>query len=317
MSPAAEQQKYVHYLLFSIGATALTLVLLVATGSLGVAGFLLVALIAVPAAYVHMRFGTAAATTTVVLVAFGSHLLDGMTGSIGYLLQFGLVALILPYLLRRGWPWARSVAVSVAFIVLVSYLFLAGYAGMIDSTVSGQIDSFADTQVEQAMALYANSDLKPEQVDELRSAAEQMADYLRYAYFGAAVTITGLLAMLLLWLLSVAARGDYRIPVAGFQDWKAPEMLVWALIAAGFISYFAAGDLRQAAVNLLIILLPVYFIQGFAIVVNFLNRRQIPPIMRGCAYVLIAFFNPLPIIVTGIGVFDLWVDFRKPRVKTT
>ena len=317
MSPVAEHKNSTQELLFIAGATAVTLALLVATGSLGVAGFLLVVLISVPAAYVYMRCSAVAGVGTVALVAVGSYLFDGMVGSIGYVLQFGIVAITLPFLLRRGWPWDRSVALSVIVVVLFSFLALAVYAGMTGSTITGQIDQFAETQVEQAMAIYETADLTPEQIEELKSAAERMAGYLRYAYFGAAVTITGLLAMLQLWLLSVASRKHYSIPVENFSEWKAPELLVWPLIGAGFASYFAESELKQAGINLLIILLPIYFLQGLAIVNHFFNRRQISPIMRGCGYVLIAFLNPMPLIVAGLGVFDLWVDFRKPRVKTT
>lgn len=317
MSPAAEHRSLTQAFLLIVGATALTLALLVATSSLGVAGFLLVALIAVPAAYIHMRYGTTPAAATVVLSAFGAYLLDGSTGSVGYVLQFGLVSIILPLLLRRGWSWDWAAALSVTAIVLVSFLILALYAALAGSSVSGQIDAFTDAQVTQAMALYEASDLTPEQLEEVKSAAERMAGYLRYAYFGAAVAVTGLLTMLLLGILSYSARGNYSLPLSDFREWKAHELLVWPLIAAGFVSFFADGFTKQVGVNLLIIMLPIYFLQGLAIVAHFFDRRNISPIMRGCGYVLIAFLNPLPIVITGIGVFDLWVDFRKPRVKTT
>ena len=179
------------------------------------------------------------------------------------------------------------------------------------------VDAFAKAEAEQAMSLYASSELQPEQVEELRSAVEQMADFIRYAYPGLAITVTGFLALLILWLLNALSRGMYAIPGQVFAAWKASEFLVWPLIAAGFGFALADGELQQVSTNLLIILLPVYFLQGLAIVNHFFNRRQVPPVMRGIGYALIAILNPMPIIITGIGVFDLWIDFRKPRVKTT
>jgi uncharacterized protein YybS (DUF2232 family) len=312
-----EQRNNLQNLSFVIGGAAVTLVLLVAAGNLGVAGIMLNLFIAVPIAYVHMRSGTAAAAGAVALVAVGGYLFNGLPGFLAYLLQFGIVAIILPGLLRRGWPWDRAVAVSVAVIALGSILTLAAYASTTGNTVAAMVDVFAKAEAEQAMTIYAAADLTPEQMEELKGAVEKMADFLRYAYAGLAITITGFLALLILWMLNALSRGNYLVPGEEFASWKASEFLVWPLIAAGFVFALAEGELHKISTNLLIILLPVYFLQGLAIVTHFFNRRQIPPIMRGLGYALIAFMNPMPIIITGIGVFDLWIDFRKPRVKTT
>ena len=52
-----------------------------------------------------------------------------------------------------------------------------------------------------------------------------------------------------------------------------------------------------------------------AVVAAWMLRRGIPPFVRGLIYVLTLLLNPLPVIVTGVGIFDLWADFRKPRPK--
>jgi len=66
-------------------------------------------------------------------------------------------------------------------------------------------------------------------------------------------------------------------------------------------------------VNVLIILLPLYFLQGLAVMEHFLVRKGLSLLMRGLSYLLLLVVNPLPVIVTGVGIFDLWADFRKPR----
>jgi len=312
-----EQRKGLQHLTYLSGGAVVTLVLLVAAGNLGIAGIVLNLLVAVPIAYVHMRFGTVPALSAVALVATGGFLMSGVTGLLSYLLQFGLLAVLLPGLMRRRWAWDRAVAATVAGIMLVSFLVLAVYASSTGETVASLVDTFATAEAEQAMAIYAAADLPSEQVAELQPAVEQMADFIRYAYPGLATTITGFLALLVLWMLNALSRGDYTLPGPRFAAWKANELLVWPLIAAGFAFTLAEGELQQLSMNLLIILMPVYFVQGLAIVTHFFNRRQIPPFMRGLGYILIAVLNPMPLIITGIGVFDLWIDFRKPRIKTT
>jgi uncharacterized protein YybS (DUF2232 family) len=67
--------------------------------------------------------------------------------------------------------------------------------------------------------------------------------------------------------------------------------------------------------NLLVILLPLYFFQGMAVVNSFLQKKTYSPLVKGLIYLLLTIFNPLPIIITCVGVFDLWIDFRRPRQK--
>jgi hypothetical protein len=47
----------------------------------------------------------------------------------------------------------------------------------------------------------------------------------------------------------------------------------------------------------------------------FFWKKKFGPWFRALGYVLIVTINPLPLLVIGIGVFDLWIDFRKPRIK--
>jgi uncharacterized protein YybS (DUF2232 family) len=75
--------------------------------------------------------------------------------------------------------------------------------------------------------------------------------------------------------------------------------------------------LQTIALNLLTVSLPLYFMQGLAIVRYFFRRRNVPGFIQGISYILILLLNPLPLVVTGFGIFDLWADFRKPRIKET
>jgi len=311
------EQRRPKNIVFLLGGAFLTLLLLVAAGELGVSGVVLNLFVAVPVAYVHMRFGLSTGGGALALVVLGAFLLGGATGLVSYLLQFGIIALVLPFLMRQGWPWDRAVAASVAVIMLASTLALGGYAAVSGTSVTQLVDAYADAEVEQAMSIYAAAELPEEQVEELRGTVKQLADFLRYAYPGLAITVSGFLALLVLWLLNALRREHYKIPGEPFGRWKASELLIWPLIAAGFGMAFLEGVGRQISVNVIIVLLPVYFLQGLAIVTHYFNRRQVPPILRGFGYVMITFLNPLPLIVTGIGVFDIWIDFRKPRVKKT
>ena len=100
--------------------------------------------------------------------------------------------------------------------------------------------------------------------------------------------------------------------IENFRDWKAPEPLVWGLIACGF-SLFSpvAGIVRLVAMNLLLIVGAFYFAQGLAVIAFFFHKNNVPRFLRGITYILIVFQQIFTLMVVGLGLFDLWGDFRR------
>ncbi len=282
---------------------------------LGAAGSFVSLFSALPAAYVCMRIGGLVGAGIVVGVCGALTGAFGFWAALGYLLQFGLASLFLPLLLRRGVAWDKAVLLSSLGIVACILATLAGYAARTGQTVLNLVEGFVRQEFDKAMALYQKAELSVSQMAEMRSLAQQMADLLLLAYPGLMLTATGVMLLLLLAFLVRLSKGDYQVPGPVFPDWKVSEPMIWPLILAGFTAFLGQGLVQQIAVNVLIVLLPIYFLQGMAIVSSIFNRRGISPVLRGMGYLMIFFVTPFPYIVTGIGVFDLWVDFRKPRNK--
>jgi uncharacterized protein YybS (DUF2232 family) len=92
--------------------------------------------------------------------------------------------------------------------------------------------------------------------------------------------------------------------------WASPEWLVFFLVAAGFALLAPFPGVRQAGLNLVLVLGFVYFCQGMAVISALLQRFQLPWVLRSLVYVL-AFMNPLMIVVMILGLTDLWLDFRR------
>ncbi len=284
---------------------------------LGVAAVFVNLFTPLPAAYLGMRYGVRTGGTVVALTALSILLLGGMSPMALYLLQFGLPAVLLPWLMQRGTGWDRAVATVVGLMVAASVSGLVATsiaAGESPLTVAGRlIDEEVSRTKTMMNEMFAGADLPAEQLAEVTRSVEQMAEFIHKVYPSVIVTVAGIMVLGLVLLLSLAARGRYVIPGKAFPQWKAPDFLVWFLIAAGFTVVFAEGVPATFAMNLLVILLPVYFLQGLAVLDCFFRRKAFSPLLRGIGYVLVTVINPLPMVVTGIGVFDLWADFRKPR----
>jgi uncharacterized protein YybS (DUF2232 family) len=242
-----------------------------------------------PAAYVGMRFGSPAALVAVVLTGLLVFLASSQATALMYLIQFGIPAALLPWLLNRRISWDKAVAATLWTMVavsLVGLLVVAAVDGQSPFTLAGHLIDSEIAQTKSAMQeMFTVADLPADQKQEVSQALENMAGFLQKAYPGMTITVTGVMTL----------------------------GLVWLLIAAGFTVAFVDGFAGTFALNLLVILLPVYFLQGLAVIDCFFRRKAFSPIFRAIGYLLLTLINPLPMVVTGIGVFDMWADFRKPR----
>ena len=100
--------------------------------------------------------------------------------------------------------------------------------------------------------------------------------------------------------------------VENLREWKGPESTVWALIACGFALFIPGMEFVQViAVNVLLVVGACYFAQGLAVVAYFFHKNNVPRFLRGLTYLLIVFQQIFTLLVTGLGLFDLWGDFRR------
>ncbi len=295
-----------------VAAILVTLLLQGAVGLLPV-GALAAFLVPLPAAYVAMRFGLLAGCLVVAGTSCFAFGLISQVAAYGYLAQFGLPALLLTTLLRRGVSWCRATIWSLVLLLGIGGLFLYGLAAHQQLGVTTLVEGYLQGEIETALTLAKDMELPAAQAAQFETTVRNTGDLLLQTYPAAAAVGYGLLLLTTLLGLVLTARSRYCIPGIPFDQWKVPELWIWGLILAGIGVLLTDGILAMVALNLLVVMLGLYFLQGLAIVRYFFRTRRVSPLLRTLGYVLLATLNPLPVLVAGIGVFDLWIDFRKPR----
>lgn len=292
-----------------------TLLCFLGATQLGPTGAMLNFLTPLPVCYLSMRFGIRTGAMVVVVSGMLLALLLPLSSLLAYFGLFGLGSLLLPELLRRQVAWDQAVAVTVAAVTLAAAILVGGYLLTSDQGATTLLDQYLQAELDLAMQAYRDAGLSGEDLQQMEDVAGQVADFIRSTFFG--LYLAGALALHLLTLLLLdRLKGDhYRIPGVPFSRWRLPSVLIWVLILAGFGLLVPQDTLQLVSRNMLAVLLPLYFLQGLAVVNSFLQRKPYPPVLKGMIYLMVFIFNPLPLIITGVGVFDLWVDFRRPRKK--
>jgi uncharacterized protein YybS (DUF2232 family) len=295
-----------------VAAILVTLLLQGTVGLLPV-GALAAFLVPLPAAYIAMRFGLLAGCLVVAGTCIAAFAFISQVAAVGCLVQFGAPALLLALLLRRGVSWTRAVTWSLALLLGIGSLSLYGLAAQQQMGVTTLVENYIQAEIETALTLAKDMELPAVQAAQFEKTVRNTGDLLLQVYPAAAMVGYGLLLLTTLFGLVLAARSRYSIPGIPFDQWKIPELWIWGLILAGIGVLLADGILAMVALNLLVVMLALYFLQGLAIVRYFFRTRRVSPLLRTLGYILLATLNPLPALVAGIGVFDLWIDFRKPR----
>ena len=301
--------------LYSIAGVGLTLLLVLSTFWLGLLGAFSNMLSAVPVCYLVMRFGLPYGLLAVALSGAALWQLAGVVVLLNYLGLYALPSLLLPSLLRRGRDWDLALLISCLVSLAVGALLALGYIQLSGQSASVLIDRYLQSQVDMAMKIYRDAGFNVAQLADLKTFALQIVDFVRKTFVGlyaAGVLMIHLATMLLAQGLKGKA---YRIEGVAFSQWRLPAMLIWPLIAAGFALLAPLDQVALVGRNLLAVLLPLYFVQGLAVVSCLLQRKPWPLMVKGLIYLMVFVLNPLPLVVTGVGVFDLWIDFRRPRIK--
>ncbi|NTW98941.1 MAG: DUF2232 domain-containing protein, partial [Geobacteraceae bacterium] len=111
------------------------------------------------------------------------------------------------------------------------------------------------------------------------------------------------------------AKTAVNIGIGEFSTFRNPDLLVWPLIAAGCILLLPDSPVTTPALNILLIISLLYLIQGMAVVSSFISRNSAPALLRILLYALLIIQPYLLALIAGIGLFDLWVDFRTPKTQ--
>lgn len=265
-----------------------------------------------PLAFLVVRQGSvfALCALTINTIVLGQVVSPAL--AVAYLVQFGLGSVMAPHLLKKGWRWDAAVLSGTVVSLGAGILALGAYAWQQGQTALAFADHWARTEVDKALSAFEYAKLPVEVAQQTEKVVQDLGNNLVELY--PAMTILTIAIMLLVLVVFLSRKAGNFLPAQSpFHAWKVAEHLVWILIASGSaVLYFEAGW-HRLALNILVVTLAIYFLQGLAILNHFFNVKGVPPFLRVLGYFLVVVSFPLRILTTGVGVFDLWIDFRKPR----
>jgi len=102
-------------------------------------------------------------------------------------------------------------------------------------------------------------------------------------------------------------------PWPDYKFWQLPDKLVWLVIVAAALALIPEPMCKTTGYNLLLVVSVIYCFQGIAIVLFFLDKWNVPVLLRSLVYVIFFFQSLGTFFLSVIGLADVWFDVRRLR----
>jgi uncharacterized protein YybS (DUF2232 family) len=306
-----------------LGCVGTTTVLLLASAYIPLVGSFFSLLTPLPILYYSTKLGLDQGIKLVGITVLFVGLLAAMTRTILLLftsIEFSLMGLIMSELFRRNLSIGYTVLLGTGLMLLIGFVVLAIAGLSRNKTPMEVVLAYLKGSLDYTVQLYQGTGEGEVDPARARQYVQLLTDILMKIYPALTTVGTGFVV----WFTVVVSKplfraGKLRYPQFGpMNRWSAPEHLIWGVIAAGFCLFLPLPQVKFAAVNVMIVLLAVYFFNGLSILLFFLSKYRVPLWIRVGVYALIVFQQIFALVIIGAGLFDQWVDFRRihPR-KTT
>ena len=96
------------------------------------------------------------------------------------------------------------------------------------------------------------------------------------------------------------------------REWRLWEQMIWILVG-GVALWLLAGDgvLKTLAVNIVVVALVLYAVQGFSVARYCLWRMKVARTLEIVLYIVALITGWAGLILAGVGLMDTWFDWRR------
>lgn len=273
-----------------------------------------------PILYFSFRLGRAqglASLAIAFLIASAVLGLLGRPAGISVLMIISLTGIAISEVLRRRYSIEKTFVLASLTLFFFGIGFLLYYTLQTGTAPLRLLEMYIAGIIKENLKLYTQMNISEDQIRMIRENITEITEFFTDIF--PALALSGSMVTVCLNVLSGRSllRG-YNVGFPDFGDltlWKAPEKIVWLLIASGLMMLAPLDILETVGINFLIICCLVYLFQGLAIAGFFFRYKKVPVPFRWFFYMLIVVQQYMAIFVIALGLFDLWVDFRRRIIR--
>ena len=296
--------------------SAITAVLFLASLYIPLLGTLISFLCPLPIIILCLRHNLKIASLSLMIAFFLVSLLAGPFQGLIAVLGFGALGLALGIAIKRKLSLMEIMMIgSAASFISKIILILVGLWIMDINPLLMGIEQI-DQSINQTLSLYQNMGLDPEQLETFKQTIMQSIELLKIAFPAMLVLASCFDTLINYWVAGkILKRFGYQLqPLIPFHQWRATRSFFWSYLLGLLLLLINTGYeialLQRIGVNIQLLFSVIFLITGLSVVAYLLKHYKIKSVFRWLIYIFI-FMQPfLSLVVTWIGLFDVWFDFR-------
>jgi uncharacterized protein YybS (DUF2232 family) len=244
--------------------------------------------------------------------------IGGMSADVLFFVELLLIGFMLGELIELNYSIDKIMLYATGTVLISGFIGLVFYSVLSGEGIHAIVSDYVTKNLDLTMVLYQNMGMSEENIHLIDRFLAELQPLI-VQILPAMITASTLFVA---WTNILIARPVLKRRSLSYPDfgplnmWKAPEYLVWGVIACGLALFLPGSAINAIGQNGLLILMTVYFFQGIAIVSFYFEKKRFPRFVRFFLYTLIAVQHLILLAVIGLGFFDMWVNFRKSGKPT-
>ncbi|MEX1311678.1 MAG: DUF2232 domain-containing protein [Candidatus Sulfomarinibacteraceae bacterium] len=206
---------------------------------------------------------------------------------------------------RVGWSegrWAAATVICGLVVVLAGMAVVTQPAGPVEAVAGAMRSAAVD-----AKEMYGAMGFAEGEIELAFDASERVIPWVLPS-----VVVTYLI-IILFWIRPRIPLLGYGVEVGPFEDYRGEDWLAAGFALSGLGALFLGGTPRWIALNLLISVLVLYFVQGLAMIRAHLARWVGRGWFVRWGVALMCIYPPMPVLVAAMGVADSFFSLRPAK----
>lgn len=296
--------------------SAITALLFLASLYVPLLGTLISFLCPLPIIILSLRHNIKVALLALLISFFLITIMVGPFQGLIAIMGFGILGIALGISIRRKFSLAEILIVgsitsflSKVLIMLLG-LWLVGFNPLLLGVE--QIDQ----SIRQSLSFYQNIGLNPEQWEAFKDSLLQSVQLIKIAFPAMLIMASFFDTVINYWIAgNILRRFGYSLePITPFYQWRVGQSFFWSYMLGMFLlvinSRYNLPMLERIGLNIQLMFSIIFLITGLALVSYVFHYYKIKPFLFWITCFLV-FFQPfLSLVVTWIGILDVWFDFR-------
>ena len=301
-----------------LSGIAITTLIFAVSVYMPIIGFISALFIPLPTLFYRSKLGRkTGAIIPVLTILLMTVFLGGVSIDILFFFELLLLGFILSELFELDLTVEKTMLYASSFVVLTGIVCLLFYSQVSNTGIIALVSEYVAKNLELTLALYENMGVSAENIQMISASLNNIQYVLVRIIPAIVVTSTVFVSWscLLIAKPMLKSRKLFYPAFGSLNLWKAPESLVWGVIGSGVMLILPYKTLKIIGLNILLVLMTIYFFQGIAIVSFYFEKKQFSRMLRFVLYSLIALQQIVLLVVIGLGIFDMWLNFRKLQIK--